>query len=366
MKILIIIGTRPEAIKMAILYKLLLQNKSFDTHLCTTGQHTELLSQALNDFGIQADTSLILEKRTNDLIDKMGGINIRLNTLFQELKPDLVIVQGDTLSSYCGAISAKLNHIQLCHVEAGLRSGNKESPFPEEMFRQMISRLADIHFAPSIKSRQNLISEGININDIHVTGNTGIDAFLYAVSNLDDYTPDDNLSSFIRNQKDICKRRLLLLTMHRRENQGKEISDIYSSLSEIVKNNNLALVCVEHPNPNTKAQFATTGMEELLFVSTPLPYTDFIFLMDKADLILSDSGGIQEEAPYLGKPLIVLRTETERKEIIDDNSFMLYKIETLERDILKLLERNHDCKKLYGDGTASKKIVEILGKYKKR
>jgi len=363
LNILIIIGTRPEAIKMAILYKLLMDNDGFSVCLCLTGQHKELADEALKIFGIQADVKLENNLEAKSLLEKMALINEGLQTVVSTKRPDLIMAHGDTLTAYCAAHIAIFNRIKLAHVEAGLRSHNMHRPFPEEIIRRNIGHMADFHFAPSNNAKNNLLNEGLPDKHVYVTGNTGIDALLHVVAKLDSYTSNDDLSSFIKNQKDINSRRLLLLTMHRRENQGKDISDLYSALAEILLNNNLSLVCVEHPNPKAKAQFATTNIEEKLFISPSLSYTDFIYLMDKADLILSDSGGIQEEAPYLGKPLIVLRTETERKEIIDNKSCVLYEIENLERDIMKLLGSNHKAKQLYGDGSASKKIVEILEKY---
>lgn len=366
MKILIIIGTRPEAIKMAILYKLLRSNTHFQTCLCLTGQHKDLIRSVLEEFEIEPDIEFPLRMMDTGLAQKSSEIISRLQDVFILKKPQMVLVHGDTLSAYCGAYVSFLNRIPVAHVEAGLRSHSRYSPFPEEMLRSLIDRIAELHFAPSSTAVDNLLDEGVAPGSVFMTGNTGVDALMSVYKTTDlNKRIDDELIQFVRDQKS-KGRKLLLLTMHRRENQGTRMLDIVRALSGMVVLKSLSVVFTHHPSVDMDDWHIEKTTRKFFYHSAPLPYSAFVWLMKQSDLILSDSGGIQEEAPYIGKPVIILRKETERPETVTDGGNNIYKLAELDKQIDRSISMRLGVSKPFGEGHASAKIVSILEDWARR
>ena len=331
--------------------------------LCLTGQHDSLIEDVMTSLDIKADITLKPDLDQASLSQKMTAIVDVLQTAIDETNPDLIMVHGDTLSSYCGSVTAFLNKIPLAHVEAGLRTHNKFSPYPEEMIRRQIALMADQHFAPTTQAMQNLIDEGVDKGSIHLTGNTVIDALEYISSvPLKEYDSVKVLDDFIEVHKQQQGKKLLLLTMHRRENMHGHMQKIMDQIIDAVKQYDLALVYIRHPNPNVKVDLEAISREDNVFVSGPVSYPQFVQLMKQADLVLTDSGGIQEEAPFLGIPVLVLRNETERTEALDGTRYRLYDPENIQSDIRSILESEKEVKDVYGDGRASERIVQILEK----
>lgn len=361
MKVLIFIGTRPEAIKLAILHKLLLEHEKFEPIVCLSGQHTDLVDEVLQIFEITADYCCFMQSHNRVLAVSTSRLLLAFQDIVDEVKPDLIICQGDTLTSYCGSLISYYNKIKLVHVEAGLRTYNKYGPFPEEIFRKSNDHIADFHFAPSDLCVDNLIKEGVDSESIYNTGNTGIDALLYTKKMLDEskINVSDNLHSLVKAIK-LRDRKLTLLTLHRRENQQGLIKDLVDYLNtNIVENTDV--VFVMHPNPQIKKALKDIVLREGFHWIPALPYHNFIWLMSNADLILTDSGGIQEEAPYLDKPVIVIRNETERHEIMTQSTNKLFDLRSLRKDVVELLRGTSKTNyKPYGNGDASKSIIKIL------
>jgi len=367
-KILIIFGTRPEAIKMAPLVKEFLKHpKQFETKVCITAQHREMLDQVMDFFEINADYDLNLMKPNQNLYSLTGDILNGLKPVLEEFKPDYVFVHGDTTTTMASSIAAFYSGAKVCHVEAGLRTHNKWSPFPEEMNRQITGRITDIHFAPTKASKENLLQENINKNQIDVTGNTVIDALLESVAKVDEIenTEIATLKTIIDSSK-----RIILVTGHRRENHGQGFINICKALKQIAEeNSNTQIIYPVHLNPNVqKPVYELLGKVDNIQLIAPLSYPAFVWLMNKSYLIITDSGGVQEEAPSLGKPVLVMRDTTERPEAVNAGTVILVGTDTekIVVETSKLLNNKEWYSKMsalhnpYGDGKACKRIVEFI------
>ena len=366
-KVMSIFGTRPEAIKMAPLVKELEKRGEIESIVCVTAQHREMLDQVLETFNIKPDYDLNIMKQRQTLKD----ITIRaldgLDEVIKECKPDIVLVHGDTTTTFAGALAAFYNQVAIGHVEAGLRTNDKYSPYPEEMNRQMVDRVADMYFAPTLVSKENLINEGISEDKIYVTGNTAIDAMKTTVNN--DY--QNPILDWIKEDE-----KMILLTAHRRENLGEPMRHIFKGIKRIVDEFSYVKVIYPiHLNPRVrevaKEVFGNTERVKLI---EPLEVFDFHNFQNKSYLILTDSGGIQEEAPSLGKPVLVLRDTTERPEGIKAGTLKLVGTneEVIYTEVKKLLTNKEEYEKMskssnpYGDGKASVYIVDaIIEKFKK-
>jgi len=368
-KILIIFGTRPEAIKLCpVVLELLKQSDKFKIVVCVTAQHREMLDQVLKVFGVVPDYDLNLMKNDQTLFDITSRTIIETGRIIEKESPDIVIVQGDTTTTLASSLAAYYNKIPVGHVEAGLRTENKYSPFPEEINRRLTTHIADIHFAPTKKNYLNLVAEGISENKIAVTGNTVIDSLLWVRERVraGQKTFDELINI------DFSKK-IILVTGHRRENFGQAFIDICAALKEIAGNNkDVELVYPVHLNPNVKEPVYSilSGIENIKLLE-PLDYAPFVYLMDQCFFIISDSGGIQEEAPSLGKPVLVTRNTTERLEAVEvgamklvgtNKNFIVSEAEKLLSDN-DYYDRMAKVNNPYGDGRASKNIVEILLKY---
>lgn len=365
MKILLCFGTRPEAIKMAPVYHELKKNK-FDVKVCVTAQHREMLDQVLDFFEIVPDYDLDLMEPNQSLNGLSAKILYKVDEVLIKEKPNLVLLHGDTTTSSMVAFAAFHLGIKVGHVEAGLRTYNKISPFPEEINRQITSRIADVHFAPTQWSANNLLGENIK-EDIIVTGNTVIDALHLGIDKIKrGYTcPDlDLVKSIIQSQK-----KIILITGHRRENFGSGFEDLCNAIKKIAINDDVQIIYPVHLNPNVQEPVnRILGKLHNLHLIPPVDYPAFIYLMQKSYLILTDSGGIQEEAPALGKPVVVMRNITERPEAVEAGTVVLVgtdkeKIVNLCNALLNdtnLYEKMSMTHNPYGDGEASKRIINYL------
>lgn len=367
-KILIVFGTRPEAIKMAPLVKEFLKfNIEFETKVCVTAQHREMLDQVLDFFSIVPDFDLDLMKDGQTLYSLTSIIIEKMKEVLEEFRPDFVLVHGDTTTSMAAAISAFYFGAKVCHVEAGLRTNNKTSPFPEEVNRQITGRIADYHFAPTEKSKENLVKENINQINILVTGNTVIDALLESVKRVTHL--ESHIINGLKEQLDLFDK-IILVTGHRRENHGNGFERICHALKEIATlKPNVCIVFPVHLNPKVKKPVnEILSKIKNIFLIDPLSYPDFIWFMNRSNLILTDSGGVQEEAPSLGKPVLVMRENTERPEAVEAGTVTLVGTDQLKivGSVNKLLENENEIEKIqniknpYGDGFASKRIVDFL------
>lgn len=370
-KILIVFGTRPEAIKMAPLVKEFQKNSVlFETKVCVTAQHREMLDQVLEFFEITPDFDLDLMRKDQTLYSLTALIIDSFSKVLEEYAPDYVYVHGDTTTTFAASLSAFYNGVNICHVEAGLRTFNKNSPFPEEINRQLTGKLADYHFAPTQKGKENLLMEGVKEENIIVTGNTIVDALRYSIEKLETTTTTkeiDNLKSIIDSTK-----KLVLVTGHRRENFGEGFLNICKALKEIAKNEEVQIVYPVHLNPNVqKPVFELLGDIGNIHLLEPLPYESFVWLMNKCYLIITDSGGIQEEAPSLGKPVLVMRDTTERTELLELGRSILVgsDSEKIHKECVSLLKDEKKYKFIssnslnpYGEGDSSKRIIEFQKK----
>lgn len=366
-KVLIVFGTRPEAIKMAPLVKqFLLHNHSFETKVCVTAQHREMLDQVLHFFNIIPDYDLDLMKPGQNLYSLTSDIIVGIKPILESYKPNYVFVHGDTTTTLGASLASFYSGATVCHVEAGLRTYNKIAPFPEEVNRQVTSRIADLHFAPTEKARKNLIEEKIPFNKISVTGNTVIDALMESVKivNQSDIAEIKTLKNLVDPQK-----QLVLVTGHRRENFGQGFLDICEALDQISRYPDVQIIYPVHLNPNVQQPvYNILEGNSNIHLIPPLPYEAFIWLMDKAKIVITDSGGIQEEAPSLGKPVLVMRETTERPEAVEAGTVKLVGTDRdkIVQEALALLsdtEKYNDMSKLhnpYGDGHATERIVEFL------
>lgn len=368
-KILLVFGTRPEAIKMAPLVMAFQQNtSSFQTFVCVTAQHRQMLDQVLDFFEITPDFDLNLMKPDQTLFSITADVLNSLKSIFNTIKPDYVFVHGDTTTSMAAALAAYYSGIKVAHVEAGLRTYNKWAPFPEEMNRQLTSRLADLHLAPTEFSKMNLLNEGISADNILVTGNTVIDALLYSSNKVN--SPNYVNEEINKLKTDIdSSRNIILVTGHRRENLGSGLENICEALKVISEKTNTQIIYPVHLNPSVqKTVYESLNGTKNIKLIPPLSYPSFVWLMGKSKLIISDSGGVQEEAPSLGKPVLVTRDVTERPEAIEAGTIVLVgtnknMIIDEALDLLTNKDRYNHMSSLqnpYGDGNSCIKIVEYL------
>ena len=372
MKIITIFGTRPEAIKMAPLILELKKIENCESFVVSTGQHRELLQPVISLFGLKIDHDLDLMDKVVGLHELSATIITGLKNLMMDIRPDLVLVHGDTTTTMAASIAAFYSGVQIAHVEAGLRSHDKNSPWPEEGNRKVVSALADLHFAPTIKAQENLINEGIDINHIQITGNTVLDALLIVKKKIDAggelKTGLEKEFNYLCNEK-----KIILLTTHRRENIGPPLRDICKAVKNIADTrNDVQFVIPLHPNPNIR-NVINSELRNVTNVNLiePLDYVGFIYLASKSFMILTDSGGVQEEAPTLNVPVLILRDTTERPEVVDCGAAELvgtrhYAIESqvyrLLNDKSKYLQMKNSLNP-FGDGTASNKIVTRIIKW---
>lgn len=367
-KNLIIFGTRPEAIKMApLVNEFKKQNNYFETRVCVTAQHREMLDQVLDFFDIKPDYDLDLMKPNQNLYSLTAGIVLGLKSVLEDFKPDYVYVHGDTTTTMAASIASFYFGAKVCHVEAGLRTHNKLSPFPEEVNRQVTGRIADFHFAPTLQSKQNLLNENLTEDSIIITGNTVIDALLESSEKVNsiENTEIKLLKLVVDNSK-----KIILVTGHRRENHGQGFINICEALKEIaLSNEDVQIIYPVHLNPNVKEPvYNILGGIESIHLIDPLAYPAFVWLMNQSYLIITDSGGVQEEAPSLGKPVLVMRDTTERPEAVDAGTVILVGTDKdkIVEECKSLLENKDRYQKMsalhnpYGDGKACKRIVNHI------
>lgn len=368
MKVLTVFGTRPEAIKMAPVVRALLEDDAFDAKVCVTAQHREMLDQVLDLFSIRPDFDLNLMKPGQDLTDITSNVLQGMRQVYANWKPDMVLVHGDTTTTMAASLSAYYARVKVGHVEAGLRTGNKYSPWPEEANRCLAGSLSDIHFAPTEKAQNNLLREGYNEADIHITGNTVIDALLDVVHRL---RTDAALKAGLDAQFDFldANKRLILVTGHRRENFGQGFEAICQALAQLAGRGDVEIVYPVHLNPNVQEPVRRIlSQVKGVHLIEPLDYLPFVYLMDRSTLLITDSGGIQEEAPSLGKPVLVMRDTTERPEAVEAGTVKL--VGTDQAAIVgqtnQLLDNAHAYAAMakahnpYGDGQAAHRIRTIL------
>lgn len=366
-KIITIFGTRPEAIKMAPLVKELEKREGIVSKVCVTAQHREMLDQVLEYFDINPDFDLNIMKNKQSLTGITNRVLEGLEEIFSKEKPDMVLVHGDTTTTFSGALAAFYQQIKVGHVEAGLRTHNKYFPFPEEMNRKLTASLADLHFAPTKNSKKNLIKEGVNEKDIYITGNTVIDAMHHTVKE------DFKFSIDLLNNIDYVNKKVILITAHRRENWGEGINNICEALNRIVKENeDVELIYLVHLNPIVRdVVYEKLGKNERIHLLNPLDTNETHNLMNKCFMVMTDSGGLQEEAPHLGKPVLVLRDVTERPEAVEYGTVKLVgtDVEKIVYEANKLIKNEDEYLKMsratnpYGDGYASKRIADIIENY---
>lgn len=359
-KVMLVFGTRPEAIKMCPLVKELKQNNDFKTFVCVTGQHKEMLNQVLKAFNIKPNFDLEIMKSNQTLFDVTTNILDRIQSVLLDVQPDIVLVHGDTSTTFATALACFYMQIPIGHVEAGLRTYDISSPFPEEFNRQAVSIIAKYNFAPTEQSKENLLKEGRHLDTIFVTGNTAIDALKTTVKN--DYRhPELDWAS---------DSKLILLTAHRRENLGEPMHHMFKAIKRIIDEySEVKIIYPIHMNPTIRnIAKMELGYSDRIHIIEPLDVLDFHNFLANSFMILTDSGGIQEEAPSLGKPVLVMRDTTERPEGIKAGTLKLVGTneETIFNSIKGLLEDEEEYKKMsnasnpYGDGNACKRIVEIL------
>lgn len=370
-KVLFVFGTRPEAIKLCpvILY-LRKHPQKYDTRVCATAQHRRLLDQVLEVFGVKPDHDLDLMQPGQSLFQSTSRILGGLEPVLQSEKPDLVVVQGDTTTTFCGALAAFYCRVPVGHVEAGLRTGDPWQPFPEEINRVLTTHLASLHFAATEGAAENLRAEGVSNESIHVTGNPGIDAVLYVRAALENGRLAAPAWPFLDPAK-----RLILVTAHRRESFGAGFERMCAALAELAGRPEVQIVYPVHPNPNVQepVRRRLAGLENL-FLIEPQEYVAFVDLMRRAHLLLTDSGGIQEEGPSLGKPVLVMREKTERPEAVEAGTVRLVGTDArrIVRETVRLLEDSAEYERMsrvhnpYGDGRASGRIAAAIDSFLSR
>tara|TARA_B110000259_G_C14034431_1_gene408549 strand:- start:9854 stop:11002 length:1149 start_codon:yes stop_codon:yes gene_type:complete len=373
--ILLVFGTRPEAIKMAPIYHELKKDNQYITLVCVTAQHREMLDQVLDLFDIESDYDLNIMKTGQDLFDITSLILTKIKNVFTKAKPDLVMVHGDTTTSFATSLACFYMDIPVAHIEAGLRTYKLRSPFPEEFNRQITSKISSLHFAPTIESKENLLRELIDDEKIFVTGNTVIDSLFLALSKIENN--EDRKINTISAIDDLLKfswqhEKYILITGHRRENFGSGFEEICEAIRLLAhKYTNVHFVYPVHLNPNVQEPVnkILSGLKNVHLIK-PLNYELFIVLLKESYIIITDSGGIQEEAPSLGVPVLVTRDDTERPEAVKAGTVKLVgsKKMNIYENVCELLEQKDKYNKMsfshnpYGDGTAAQKIVKIIGK----
>lgn len=374
LRLLVVFGTRPEAIKMAPVVKALKSSEQFETRVCVTAQHRQMLDQVLEFFDITPDYDLDIMQPGQDLFDVTSNVMLGMRNVIRAFRPDYVLVHGDTTTCFAASLAAFYERTKVAHVEAGLRTGDFSAPFPEEMNRCLAARMAHLHFAPTRRAEENLLAEGVDPTSIHVTGNTVIDALLLAREKIQREYPADYWRQrfgerLFRNlMNDSLKR--ILITGHRRENFGAGLQNICESLVALAQRNpDWQLVYPVHMNPNVAGPVhAILGGQHNIHLIEPLEYDAFVWMMERADVIVTDSGGIQEEAPSLGKPVLVTREITERPEAVEagtvklvgtDPRLLASELEQLlgDGEYYRAMSRNHNP---YGDGRAAGRIVGAM------
>lgn len=380
-KIMLVFGTRPEAIKMAPLVKEFEKHfDKFETIVCVTGQHREMLDQVLQIFDIKPDYDLNIMQQKQDLYDVTSRVLLGMRDILKEVQPDVVLVHGDTTTSTASALAAFYQQIPVGHVEAGLRTYNIYSPWPEEMNRQITGRIATYNFSPTPLSRDNLLREGVKEQQITVTGNTVIDALYWVVDKIKNNTQLQNelketlMSSGYDVERLNDGKKMVLITGHRRENFGEGFINMCTAIKDLTsKYSDVDFIYPMHLNPNVRKPIHEVFGEDLshlgnMFFIEPLEYLSFVYLMEKSTIVLTDSGGIQEEAPGLGKPVLVMRDTTERPEALDAGTVKLVgtDYEKIVDNVSKLLEDGKEYEKMskavnpYGDGKACGRIVSFI------
>jgi UDP-N-acetylglucosamine 2-epimerase (non-hydrolysing) len=369
-----VFGTRPEAIKMALLSKALRAHPDFEAEVCVTAQHRSMLDQVLSLFDVVPRFDLDLMKENQGLADVTARIVTGMTDVIRQHKPDWILVQGDTTTAFVAALAAFYEKVSIAHVEAGLRTGLKYSPWPEEMNRALVGRLADLHLAPTPRAREALLREDVPTERIHVTGNTVVDALLWVSKKLDDdHAAREQLDqrfSFLD-----PSRRLILITGHRRESFGKPFEDMCNAFVDIVRARpDVEILYPVHLNPNVRAPVkailaaAPAELRSRIHLIDPIEYLPFVYAMKRCHFIITDSGGVQEEAPSLGKPCLVTRNDTERPEAVEAGTARLIGTsrERIVAESLRLLDDEAHYRSMsrahnpYGDGKANERIVEIL------
>lgn len=364
-KVMSVFGTRPEAIKMAPLVKMLEKDERFESIVCVTAQHREMLDSVLKIFNIQPKYDLNIMAHGQTIIDISNKVLRGVDEVIKECCPDIVLVHGDTSTTLNGALAAFYNKVAVGHVEAGLRSFDMYSPFPEEANRKLTGVITNLHFSPTETNKKNLLSEGVEENKIFITGNTVIDALLSVID--ENYKFEEELLNHIN----FNEKKVVLLTTHRRENWGKPMENIFEAMVNLVKaNDDVEVIFPMHKNPAIR-ELAHKYFDEYrgkIHLIEPLEYVEFTNLMAKVYLIMTDSGGIQEEAPALGKPVMVLRTETERPEAVDAGTVTLVGVEKekIQEVANKLINDSEAYNNMaqaanpYGDGKACERILDVI------
>jgi UDP-N-acetylglucosamine 2-epimerase (non-hydrolysing) len=367
-RILTVFGTRPEAIKMAPVVGALAAETSFETKLCVTAQHRQMLDQVLDIFGLRPDFDLDLMKPGQDLSDITSNVLLGMREVYRQWRPDLVLVHGDTTTTLAASLSAYYARVQVGHIEAGLRTFNKYAPWPEEINRRLTGGITDIHFAPTERAAENLRREGVPGTGIHITGNTVIDALLEVVDRV---RRDEALSRRFAKQFAFLDpaKRLILVTGHRRENFGEGFENICRALRDIAARGDVQVVYPVHLNPNVQNPVhRLLGESANVHLIEPLDYLPFVYLMDRSYLIITDSGGVQEEAPSLGKPVLVMRETTERPEAVEAGTVKLVGTDraAIVRETRRLLDDREAYEAMgrahnpYGDGHAAARIRSVM------
>ncbi len=366
-KVAVIFGTRPEAIKLAPVINALNKDRSFKTITLATAQHRNLLDQVLKVFKIMPDYDLNIMTKNQKLPDVTSKCLHGVDKILKKEKPDIVIIQGDTTTAFASALCCYYNKIPIGHVEAGLRTSDKFSPFPEEINRRILTVLSDLHFAPTECARRNLLREGVPFEKIFITGNTVVDALMKIVSKQISFK-----EKLFRVNTFMFDRKIILATIHRRESFGQPLEEICMAMREIAdKNTDVIIICPMHPNPNVRKiiQRILRNNCRILLIE-PLDYLKFVHLMMHSYIILTDSGGIQEEAPTLKKPVLIMREKTERPEVVETGVARLVgtRKEKIVEEVQKLLNSEDEYNKMatginpFGDGKASERIVQIIKK----
>ena len=377
LKVLTVFGTRPEAIKMAMVVKNLASNTNIDAKVCVTAQHREMLDQVLNLFEIKPDYDLDIMTKQQDLYDVTSRILLGLRDILKQEQPDVVLVHGDTTTTLATSLACYYAKVKVGHVEAGLRTGNVYSPWPEEANRKLTGVLTNLHFAPTASSQQNLLREGVPAEQIHITGNTVIDALLEVnqMVNQQDSVREAILSDLRAEFDFSLDRDFVLITGHRRESFGSGFENICGAIKSLAtRYPDLDFIYPVHLNPNVQEPVnrLLSGCSNVKLIK-PLDYLPFVYLMGRSKVILTDSGGIQEEAPSLGKPVLVMRDTTERPEAVEAGTVVLVGTEQdkIVSTLVELLDdpksyaRMSEAHNPYGDGKSAERIVNILNSYQK-
>jgi UDP-N-acetylglucosamine 2-epimerase len=367
MKLLFVFGTRPEAIKLAPVVKELSGRESFDCKICVTGQHREMLAQVQELFGLQPDWDLELMRPNQDLAYLTGAALSGVGKVVEAFRPDRVIVQGDTTTTFAGALAAFYHRVPVAHVEAGLRTNDIYSPWPEEVNRRLVSHIADLHFAPSARARDNLLREGIGCEGVLVTGNTGIDALLWVSALLDGQAELRSRCAALLPQR-FEGRRLILMTGHRRESFDGGLDRICGAMARIASRPDVAIVFPVHRNPNVRRAIEPLRRHAQVLLTDPVDYLQLVYLLKRCHFVVTDSGGIQEEAPSFGKPVLVTRDTTERPEAMELGLAKLVGTDgrRLFDEMTALLDDSVSYSQMsrlanpYGDGRASSRIADRL------